>query len=170
MSNDKLTIDYWMNIVEQVAKASTCRVNIGCVLIQDNHIAGVGYLGSITGAPHCDDVGCLYVDAPHQGSGDKKESCIRTIHAETNAVMDYLRRGSIFQGPVTSFSTYSPCLNCFKLMVQTGIRTFYFQRKYKDEWRDKLLYESFNVHVDCDQAIAVEGDILVLKISKYSDV
>lgn len=143
--NKHLTPEYWMKIVSQIAEASTCRVKIGCILVRRNHIQGVGYLGSVSGQPHCDDVGCLYVHAPHQGTDSGDESCIRTVHAEMNAVLDYGMKTvgdqTNIPGRLFCFSTYSPCLNCFKALLQIGVRRFNYERIYRDEWRDKLLLE-----------------------------
>jgi len=140
----RFTPEYWLQIVDKIAMASTCRVNIGCVLVQRNRIRGVGFLGSVTQANHCIDYGCLYVDAPHMGSEDKVESCIRTIHAETNAVLDALNNYHSYIDNLIAYSTYSPCLSCFKLMMQVGIREYFFRRTYRDDWRDKLIADSFS--------------------------
>jgi dCMP deaminase len=135
----RLGPQYWMPIVDRVAEASTCRVKIGCVIVQQNHLAGVGFLGSLPGYPHCTDAGCLYIHAPHMGTEDKAESCIRTIHAETNAVMDFLRRGKIWSEKPVVYCTYSPCVNCLKLLLSINVETIYYQKTYRDEWRDKFL-------------------------------
>jgi dCMP deaminase len=128
-----------MEIVRSVAKASTCRVKIGCIILKKNTIVGVGYVGSVHGDIHCEDVGCLFVDAPHQGSSDSGKSCIRTIHAEMNAILKCQIRGSVDDGWLDCYSIYQPCLICFKLLLQIGVRHIYYEKLYKDEWRDVLM-------------------------------
>jgi dCMP deaminase len=144
--NKNINHEYWMNIVKAVAEASTCRVKIGCIILKENYIVGIGYLGSISGDYHCNDEikdaeirGCLLVDNNGlQGSGDGNKSCIRTVHAEMNAVLKTQARG-IEGNWLTSYSTYSPCINCYKALLQIGVRSFYFEKEYKDVNRDILI-------------------------------
>lgn len=138
--NKKIDDNYWMNITRQVAKASTCRVEVGCVLVHKNIIVGVGYVGSISGDDHCCDVSCIMVDNYGlKGSSNSDQSCIRTIHAETNAILKCSVRGSKDNGWIECYSTYSPCLDCTKLLLQIGVRKFVFEKDYRDINRDKYL-------------------------------
>lgn len=138
--NKNITDNYWMAIVEQIAKASTCRVEIGTVLVKDNHIVGVGYLGSVSGDYHCCDDDCLLLsNYGIKGSEDNLFSCERTCHAEVNAVLKCKERGSENDGWITCYSTYSPCLQCTKILLQIGVREFIFKKDYKDLYRDQYL-------------------------------
>ena len=137
--NKNINDKYWMSIVDTVAQASTCRVKIGTVIVHRNTVVGMGYVGSISGDHHCSDsdIGCLLVNNHGvKGSSDSGKSCIRTIHAETNAVLKCTERGSHKNGWLTCYSTYSPCLECFKLLLQIGVRQFIFEKNYKDINRD----------------------------------
>lgn len=139
--NKKINDNYWMNITRQVAKASTCRVEVGCVLVHKNIIVGIGYVGSISGDSHCCDTSCIMVDNYGlKGSSDSGKSCVRTIHAETNAILKCNIRGSKDNGWIVCYSTYSPCLDCTKLLLQIGVRTFVYDKEYKDINRDTYLY------------------------------
>ena len=138
--NLHFTHEYWLNIVRQVAKASTCRVQLGCVLVKNNNIVGVGYTGSVSGDSHCEDVGCLLVDNYYMyGSDIMGKSCIRTVHAEMNALLKCIVQGSLKDGWLTCYSTYEPCLACVKLLLQKGVRYFVYARIYKDDNRDYYL-------------------------------
>ena len=140
--NKKINDAYWMDIVKHVSKASTCRVDIGCVLVHKNLIVGVGYVGSISGDDHCCDAGCIFVDNHGlKGSGDTGKSCIRTIHAETNAILKCSVCGNATNGWIECYSTYSPCLDCTKLLLQIGVRKFVFEKEYRDVNRDIYLYD-----------------------------
>lgn len=139
--NKNLTKEYWFDVVDQIARASTCRVKIGAVIIENNRIKGVGYLGAISKRKHCDVYGCLFVDAPHQGSDERSESCVRTIHAETNAVIDCLMKTQGLLKHGVCYSTYAPCLSCFKLLVQIGVKEIYYRKMYRDAWRDALIQD-----------------------------
>lgn len=138
MQNKNINDRYWMNIVDYVAKASTCRVEIGCVLLHKNIIIGVGYVGSISGDVHCTDEKCLLLpNFGVKGSGNNELSCERCIHAEMNAILKCNVRGSQSDGWIICYSTYSPCLSCFKILLAIGVRVFIFQKDYKDLHRDE---------------------------------
>lgn len=139
MANKNINHNYWMRICDELAKASTCRVQIACIILHHNIIVGVGYNGSISGDHHCSDVGCLFVENPNAGSGSSGQSCIRTIHAEMNAILKCMVRGNDVDGWLKAYCTYQPCINCFKALVQLGVRHIIYKKPYKDLWRDKLL-------------------------------
>jgi len=148
--NPNITHKYWMNITRGVADASTCRVKVGCVIINNNFIVGMGYVGSVSGDHHC-DVRCNLVDAPHKGSSSTGQSCIRTIHAEANAVIKCRDRGSSDSGWLVCYCTHHPCLDCLKLLLQIGVRNIYYIHDYKDKWRDQYisnLHPGFNTLKD----------------------
>ncbi len=115
--------EYFMNIAEQVATRSTCsRKHVGAVIVRDKTILSTGYNGSLRGAPHCDEVG-------HDIENDH---CVRTVHAEANAVSQAAKNGvRIDESEI--YVTASPCLTCFKLVANSGIRTVYFKEFYRDE-------------------------------------
>ncbi|MEW6061473.1 MAG: dCMP deaminase family protein [Bacteroidota bacterium] len=115
--------DYFMNIAEQVATRSTCaRKHVGAVIVRDKTILSTGYNGSLRGAPHCDEVG-------HDIENDH---CVRTVHAEANAVAQAAKHGvRIDQSEI--YVTASPCLTCFKLLANAGITAVYFKEFYRDE-------------------------------------
>lgn len=128
----------WMGVVDAISKFSTCRVEIGAILLHKNIIVGVGYVGSISGDVHCTDVGCLLLpNHGVKGSEESTLSCERCLHAEMNAILKCNTRGSREHGWITCYSTYSPCLNCFKTLLAIGVREFVFEKSYKDQYRDE---------------------------------
>jgi len=142
MKNKRDDLDtYFMEICDKVAERSTCRVKLGCLIVKDKMIHGMGYVGSLSGDLHCvDDAGCLLVDNHGEyGSSSSGRSCIRTTHAEINALIKCSERGSQFTGWMTSYSTYTPCLNCFKALLSIGVRTFVYRKEYIDKNRDIYL-------------------------------
>lgn len=115
--------EYFMNIAEQVASRSTCdRKNVGAVIVRDKMILSTGYNGSIRGAPHCDDAGH---DMEH-------DHCVRTAHAEANSVAQAAKNGVNINNSEI-FVTASPCLTCFKLVANSGIKTVHYKEFYRDE-------------------------------------
>lgn len=138
--NERITDAYWMQIAMTVAEASTCRAKVGCVLIYRQTIVGVGYVGSVHGDEHC----CvekrsdnhLLMPTERKGSTDKGNTCIRTVHAEMNAVLKCTVRGSGQNGWMACYTTYQPCLDCLKVLLQIGVRNICYLKPYQDEWRD----------------------------------
>lgn len=150
--NHRITPEYWIRTAVELAKASTCRADVGCVLVHKNIIAGVGYVGSVHGDLHCiPDPEGMNIDDCHvlmktdrQGSTKKGDTCIRTIHAEMNAVLKCSIRGSEENGWIECYSTYQPCLDCTKVLLQIGVRKIYYLRAYKDSWRDVYLQNLYD--------------------------
>jgi dCMP deaminase len=114
---------YFMRIAQQVATRSTCnRKHVGAVIVRSKMILATGYNGSIRGLDHCDDVGHL-MEGGH---------CVRTVHAEANAIVQAARSGTGLEG-ATIFVTASPCFNCFKLIANAGIQRIAYGEFYRDE-------------------------------------
>ena len=115
---------YFLDIAKTVATRGTCtRKKVGAVLVSaDRHLISTGYNGSTPGAPHCDDVGCMM----------ENERCIRTIHAECNAVAQAARHG-VAVVRSSAYVTASPCWPCFKVLAVAGIRRIVFGERF---WRD----------------------------------
>lgn len=138
--NRHITDKAWMKIVEFIAQFSTCRVKVGALIVQNNIIVATGYVGSVSGDEHCEDVGCLLVDNNKMyGSDNSGKSCIRTIHAEANAVLKCSARGNNNCNWLTLYSTYQPCLNCTKLLLSIGVTRICYQLGYVDKNRDIYL-------------------------------
>ncbi|HUD21149.1 MAG TPA: dCMP deaminase family protein [Candidatus Saccharimonadales bacterium] len=114
---------YFMEIAKVVATRGTCdRKQVGSVIVRDKMILSTGYNGSIRGLPHCDEVGHDMVN----------DHCVRTVHAETNAVLQAARNGVAVLG-ATIYITASPCWDCFKLIANTGISRIVYGEFYREE-------------------------------------
>ena len=114
---------YFMNIAAEVATRSTCdRKHVGAVIVKDKTILSTGYNGSIKGLPHCDEVGHEMVD----------DHCIRTTHAEANAIVQAAKNG-VEINHAEIYITASPCYNCFKLIANAGVNSIYFLEFYREE-------------------------------------
>ena len=131
MSDDRPSWNqYFLTITRQVAERSTCtRAKVGAVIVRDRSILATGYNGSPAGMPHCLDVGCL-VYRSQNPNGETEENCFRTIHAEINAIAQAARNGSAIRD-ATAYFTHSPCFHCLKTLVNTGIRTIFYEKPYK---------------------------------------
>lgn len=115
--------EYFMAIARAVAVRATCdRKHVGAVIVRDKCILATGYNGSIRGLPHCDDVGHL-MEADH---------CLRTCHAEQNAIAQAARNGHALLG-ATLYTTASPCWQCFKIVANAGIVRIVIGEFYRDD-------------------------------------
>lgn len=113
---------YFMDVAEVVSTRATCdRKRVGAVIVSDNRrILSTGYNGSIAGAPHCDEVGHEIRDG----------HCIRTIHAEINAIDQAARHGIRLEG-ATIYITAIPCWRCFQQIANVGIRRIVYADAYR---------------------------------------
>ncbi len=108
--------EYFMSIAVQVATRATCdRKHVGAVIVRNRTILSTGYNGSPRGLPHCDDVGHEMKDM------GGRQSCIRTVHAEANAITQAARTGTAIEG-AELYTTASPCYDCLKMIVNSGIK------------------------------------------------
>jgi len=115
--------EYFMAIGRVVATRSTCdRKHVGAVLVRDRMILATGYNGSIRGLPHCDDEGHMMEDG----------HCVRTVHAEANAIVQAARNGVRLED-ADIYVTASPCFGCFKLIANAGVKRIVFGEFYRDE-------------------------------------
>lgn len=111
-----------MAVASQVATRSTCdRKHVGAVIVRDRMILTTGYNGSLRGLPHCDDAGHL-MEGGH---------CVRTVHAEANAIVQAARNGVRLEGGDV-YVTASPCWSCFKLIANAGLKRIVFGEFYRD--------------------------------------
>lgn len=122
-----------MEVARVVAFRGTCtRAFIGAVIAKDGRIISSGYVGAPAGAPHCSDVGCEI--GTHNG-------CIRTVHAESNAIAFAAKFGSSTDG-ATLYTTLSPCNDCAKLIINSGIKRVVYHNEYRDSRGLRMLEES----------------------------
>jgi dCMP deaminase len=129
---------YFMTITRQVAERSTClRAKVGAVIARDRNIVATGYNGSPAGLPHCTEVGCL-IYSSRTPSGEMEENCFRTIHAEINAIAQAAKNGTSIRD-ADIYITHTPCIHCFKVLLNTGIRRIYYEREYKLHTLEEML-------------------------------
>ena len=115
-----------MNFAVAAASRATCdRKKVGAIIVVNRQVVATGYNGSIRGMPHCDDAGHDMRDG----------HCVRTIHAELNALAQAARRGVAIDG-ADIYTTTSPCWSCFRVLVNAGIQTFVYRERYRleEDW------------------------------------
>ena len=127
--------EYFMNIGRSVASRSTCsRKHVGAVIVRDKTILSTGYNGSVRGLPHCDVVGCMVEDG----------HCVRTIHAEVNAIVQAAKNGMAIS-EACIYVTASPCWSCFKCIANAGLTRIAFGEFYRD---DRIFEVSENLGIE----------------------
>lgn len=123
--------DYFLNLADTVSERATCnRGRSGCVIVKDKQILVTGYVGSPKGLPHCDEVGHLFRKTIHE-DGSITQHCVRTVHAEQNAICQAARRGIALDGS-TLYCRMTPCRTCAMLIINCGIVRVVCERKYHD--------------------------------------
>lgn len=143
--------DYYMKVAELTALRGTCKkLQVGCVLVDEHthRIVAVGYNSSHKGQPHCIDDDCLIFN----------NHCIRTLHAETAAVLNLERKYE----KLICYTTHNPCINCFKILVGANVKTIWFLNDYDDGQRVelnkdlKIFIGQFEYHDERAQQIKIE--------------
>lgn len=132
--SDRITrIEMFAEITRTVAKRSTCtRKNVGALIVKEGRILSMGYNGSPRGLPHCIDAGCII--GPDGG-------CIRTQHAEANAVAWAAAEG-IATRDTDLWTSVSPCPSCAKILINAGISRIYCLEMYRILDGVHMLFES----------------------------
>jgi dCMP deaminase len=128
---------YFMKIAYAVSERSTCdRAFVGCVLVLEKRILTTGFNGSPMGQPHCDEEGHLMVDG----------HCVRTIHAETNAIIQAALHGVSTRG-ATCYVTHLPCINCTKALINAGIVRLVYSVAYRTDENAMNFLKTANIEI-----------------------
>lgn len=115
--------EMYLRIAETVALRGTCnRLQVGAVIVKDGCIQAEGYVGAPSGLPHCTEVGC---------TTNLEGACIRTVHAEMNAIIKAAKHGNGINGG-TMYCTHSPCMVCAGVMLNAGIVKVVYREAYRD--------------------------------------
>lgn len=121
--------EYFMEIARAVAKRATCdRGRSGCVIAKDKQILVTGYVGSPKGLPHCDEVGHQIKTTTHE-DGHQTHHCVRTTHAEQNAIVQAAKLGVSIDGAIL-YCKMTPCAVCAKMIINAGITRVVCEKRY----------------------------------------
>ncbi len=138
---------YFLNLADSVATRATCdRGRSGCVIVKDRQILVTGYVGSPRGLAHCDDVGHLMKKVVHE-DGHITQHCVRTVHAEQNAITQAARRGIALEGS-TLYCRMTPCRTCCMLIINCGIERVVCERKYHAGTESELMFAEAGVSLE----------------------
>lgn len=127
--------EYFMGIAKAVAARSTClKRKVGAVIVSEKRIISTGYNGSAPHLPHCLDAGCLL---------NENGKCIRTIHAEANAIAN--AETPFDKASSTIYCTDCPCLSCLKLIMAKGITRLVYENSFEDNDREMFIEDIKNM-------------------------
>jgi dCMP deaminase len=148
-------VDAHMRTAEVYASLSSAkRLQVGCVVVKDNTIIGIGYNGMPSGWTNdCESRDYMSIDAggwlnpdeieerwPHvecdgEFQDQKRRYVLKTkpevLHAETNAIAKISRSTNSSEG-ASLFVTHAPCLDCAKIVFQAGINSVFYRNTYRN--------------------------------------
>lgn len=136
--------EYFSQLAAMVGTRGTCdRGHCGAVITKDRRIVSTGYAGSPVGCKHCDEIGHEMHTVTHE-DGSQTEHCIRTTHAEQNAICQAARFGIALEGG-TIYVKMSPCYACAKMIINAGIKRVVCNQDYHASKRSKEIFEEAGV-------------------------
>ena len=138
--------EYFLDLMDEVGKRATCdRGRSGCIVVKDKRIVATGYVGSPPGLPHCDEVGHLMKKVVDE-DGTIRQHCVRTIHAEQNAICQASRYGIPLEG-TTLYCRMEPCRTCAMLIISVGIRKVVARRRYHAAQETREMFQQAGVEM-----------------------
>jgi len=139
--------EYFMEVCEAISKRATCeRGRSGCVIARDKQLLVTGYVGAPAGLPHCDEAGHLFKKMLHE-DGSVTTHCVRTVHAEQNAICQAAKMGIPING-ATLYCRMTPCRTCAMLIINCGIKRVVCQRRYHDSEDSLAMFEKAGVIIE----------------------
>lgn len=136
--------EYFIGIMHAVSERQTCdRGKTGCVIVKDKRIVATGYAGSPIGCKHCDEVG-HEMNTVIQENGTESKHCIRTTHAELNAIAQAARSGVSIDGG-TLYVKMTPCYTCAKVIINAGIKRVVAENDYHGGTRGKEIFKESGI-------------------------
>jgi len=139
--------EYFMEVCDAISKRATCdRGRSGCVIAKNNQLLVTGYVGAPAGLPHCDDVGHQFKKMLHEDDSVTTH-CVRTVHAEQNAICQAARLGVSLEG-ATLYCRMTPCRICAMLIINCGITRVMCQRQYHDAVDSESMLKAAGVKLE----------------------
>jgi len=136
--------EYFMEVVNAIAKRATCdRGRSGCVIARDNQILATGYVGAPAGLPHCDEAGHQLKQMVHE-DGAMTTHCVRTVHAEQNAICQAAKNGVAIKG-ATLYCRMTPCRTCAMMIINCGIVRVMCERKYHAGSESEAMFKTAGI-------------------------
>lgn len=128
-------IDAYMDVAARFAELSSAvRLKVGAIVVKDNRIISIGYNGMPAGWDNTCEFKNYKIDGwLHDGEGSYElKTKPEVLHAETNAIAKLARSSESGEG-ATLFVTHAPCIDCAKLVYQSGISSVYYRNQYRSD-------------------------------------
>ncbi|MCK5153526.1 MAG: cytidine/deoxycytidylate deaminase family protein [Spirochaetales bacterium] len=139
--------DYFMEVADAISKRATCdRGRSGCVIARDKQLLVTGYVGSPQGLPHCDEIGHQMKKTIHE-DGHVTQHCVRTVHAEQNAICQAAKRG-ISIDKATLYCRMTPCRTCAMLIINCGIVRVVCENRYHSADESEEMFKQAGIQLD----------------------
>ncbi len=138
--------EYFMQVTDVVARRATCdRGRSGAIIVKDKRVIATGYVGSPPGQPHCDEVGHLMRKVIDE-EGNESMHCVRTLHAELNAILQAAEFGVSVKGG-TLYCKMTPCYNCAMAIARVGIVRVVAKKRYHAEEMSLVLFNDAGIEL-----------------------
>lgn len=138
--------EYFLDLTEHVGTRATCdRGRSGCVIVREHRVLATGYVGSPSGLVHCDEAGHLFRQVTGE-DGTVRTHCVRTVHAEQNAICQAARYGIPLEG-ATLYCRMEPCRVCAMLLLSVGIRRVVCRRRYHAAADTRAMFQEAGVEL-----------------------
>ena len=139
--------EYFLAILEPIGRRGSCdRGRSGSVIVSPGHtIIATGYVGAPPGQPHCDEAGHM-MKTVIDSEGNQSQHCVRTLHAEENAILQCAKDGIKIEG-ATIYSKMVPCYNCAMRIVRVGIKRVVALKKYHADGQSRKLFQDAGVEL-----------------------
>jgi dCMP deaminase len=139
--------EYFINVMEMIGARGTCdRGKSGCVIARNKRIISTGYVGAPAGCKHCDELG-HEMHTVKKEDGTESRHCIRTSHAEENAIVQAARSGVSTEG-ATLYCKMAPCYTCAKMIINAGIVRVVALKDYHASKRSKEIFTEAGIQFD----------------------
>jgi dCMP deaminase len=139
--------EYFMNLAVEVGKRGTCdRGRCGSIIVKEKRIMTTGYVGSPIGIEHCDEIGHEMKTMMNE-DGSASKHCVRTAHAEQNAICQAARYGISING-ATIYTKMEPCYTCAKMIINSGIKRVVCERRYHAAKESREIFKKAGVQVE----------------------
>jgi dCMP deaminase len=151
--------EYFLKVMEIVGSRGTCdRGRSGCVIAKNNRVICTGYVGAPSGLPHCDEAG-HEMHTVTNVDGSQSRHCIRTTHAEQNAICQAAKFGVALEG-ATLYCKMTPCYVCAKMIINSGIKRVVCAQDYHAGGRSKEIFA----------AAGVQYNLVSTEMTTYADM
>lgn len=136
--------EYFIKMAELVGTRGTCdRGYAGAVIAKNKRVLATGYVGASVGLPSCDEVGHEMHTVINE-DGTESKHCIRTAHAEQNAINNAARVGVAIEGS-TIYCKMAPCYKCAQSIINSGIVRVVCSKDYHGAVRTKEIFKEANI-------------------------